>query len=279
MRLFVNNLTNIDFSYLHSERGLVGETWLASVELTGDLDEQGMVCDFGDVKSRLRNWLNNELDHRLLLPVHSEHIKLLSASNSCSVEWHFGNRYLTTSSPNNALAFIPTTDIREEAVAAWCIEQLMPQFPNSVKKLELTFKPEEIDGPYYHYSHGLKKHDGDCQRIAHGHRSRIKIWRNQQESLKDMKDWARKWNDIYLATREDLLVEHNNNINLAFQYQAQQGEFRLSLPKESVYLIDTDSTVEFIAQYIARQLKKENPSDSFVVKAFEGLGKGAIAES
>lgn len=279
MRLFVDNLTNIDFSYLHGERGLVGETWLASVELTGDLDEQGMVCDFGDVKSRLRNWLNTELDHRLLLPVQSEHIKLLPEPDNCSVEWHFGDRFLATSSPNQALAFVPTASIREETVAAWCVEQLMPQFPDSVKKLELTFTPEQIDGPYYHYSHGLKKHGGDCQRIAHGHRSRIKIWRNNQESREDMEDWARKWKDIYLGTREDLLVEHDNDTNLVFQYEAQQGEFRLSLPRDCVYLIDTDSTVEFIAQHIADQQKKKYPPDSFVVKAFEGLGKGAIAKS
>lgn len=279
MRLFVDNLTNVDFSYLHSERGLVGETWLASVVLTGDLDEQGMVCDFGDVKNRLRNWLNTELDHRLLLPTQSEHIKLLPESGNCSVEWHFGDRCLTTRSPNQALAFIPVADIRGESVAAWCIEQLMPQFPDSVEKLELTFTPEQIDGPYYHYSHGLKKHGGDCQRIAHGHRSRIEIWRNNRKSPEDMGDWAGKWKDIYLGTREDLLVDHGEDGNLVFQYEARQGDFRLSLPRDCVYLIDTDTTVEFIAQHIARQLKKQHPSDSFIVKAFEGLGKGAIAES
>lgn len=279
MRLFVNNLTNVDFSYLHSERGLVGETWVASVELTGDLDEQGMVCDFGDVKSRLRNWLDTELDHRLLLPTHSEQIKLLPESDSCSVEWRFGDHYLATRSPNQALAFIPVANIRDEIVAAWCVEQLMPHFPDSVKKLELTFAPEPIDGPYYHYSHGLKKHGGDCQRIAHGHRSRIEIWRNNHKSPTDMDDWASKWKDIYLGTREDLLMDHSDDSNLVFQYEARQGDFRLSLPRDCVYLINTDTTVEFIAQHVAQQLKKQHPSDSFIVKAFEGLGKGAIAES
>ncbi len=278
MRLFVDNLTNIDFSYLDSDRGLVGETWLASVELTGDLDEQGMICDFGDVKKTLRNWLNTELDHRLLLPVQSGHIKLLPDENSCSVEWHFGDRYLATGSPNQALTFVPATAINEETVAAWCIGQLMPHFPASVKNLVLTFKPESIEGPYYHYSHGLKKHGGDCQRIAHGHRSRIEIWRNGHMSHDDMEDWACKWKDIYLGTREDLLVDQRNDTNLVFQYEARQGDFRLSLPKDCVYLIETDSTVEFIAQHVARQLKKKHPSDSFVVKAYEGLGKGAIAE-
>ena len=52
MHLFVDNLTNVDFSYLDADRGVVGETWLASIVLEGALDEQGMVCDFGIVKKK-----------------------------------------------------------------------------------------------------------------------------------------------------------------------------------------------------------------------------------
>ena len=64
MLLFVDHLTNVDFSFLDERRGLLGETWLANVQLQGDLDDQGMVCDFGIVKKRLRQWLDEELDHR-----------------------------------------------------------------------------------------------------------------------------------------------------------------------------------------------------------------------
>jgi 6-pyruvoyl-tetrahydropterin synthase len=75
MRLFVDNLTNIDFSYLCPKRGLVGETWLANVELAGELDEQGMICDFGIVKKILRNWLEHRIDHCLLVPANSPEVK------------------------------------------------------------------------------------------------------------------------------------------------------------------------------------------------------------
>ena len=58
MRLFVDQLTNVDFSYLCPARGLLGETWLASIQLVGSLDEQGMVCDFGTVKNTCANgWM------------------------------------------------------------------------------------------------------------------------------------------------------------------------------------------------------------------------------
>jgi 6-pyruvoyl-tetrahydropterin synthase len=71
MLLFVDNLTNVDFSFLDAQRGLLGETYLANIRLLGDLDEQGMVCDFGIVKKRVRHWLDTELDHRLAVPIHS----------------------------------------------------------------------------------------------------------------------------------------------------------------------------------------------------------------
>ncbi len=42
-------------------------------------------------------------------------------------------------------------------------------------------------------------------------------------------------------------------------------------------MLDSDTTVELIAAHIAGQLKSEFPEDAIRVKAYEGVGKGAIA--
>ncbi|MFT5117183.1 MAG: 6-pyruvoyl-tetrahydropterin synthase, partial [Kiritimatiellia bacterium] len=77
MHLFVDNLTNVDFSYLDPNRGLVGETWLANIVLEGSLDEQGMVCDFGIVKKTVRDWLDTYIDHCLVVAAEAETIDIV----------------------------------------------------------------------------------------------------------------------------------------------------------------------------------------------------------
>lgn len=283
MRLFVDNLTNLDFSYLHPQRGLVGETWLASIELAGELDEQGMVLDFGKVKKMLRHWLDEEIDHRLLVPSNAPELTLLETETQLKVDWAINkssahSHRIITESPKQAVTLVEETEITPESVAAWCINQFKNLFPSSVQEITLHFSIERIDGPFYHYSHGLKKHDGNCQRIAHGHRSKIEIWRNGQRDSALMQEWATRWQDIYIGTREDL-AENGADYpeeNMNFAYTSAQGSFRLSLPTQQCYLISSDSTVEFIAQHIATTLKDKHPQDQFTVKAYEGLNKGAI---
>lgn len=276
MRLFVDNLINVDFSFLDPERGLVGETWMAHVELAGSLDEQGMICDFGIVKKTLRDWLDTELDHRLVVPTASPNLTLRERDGQVALEWQFDGQHLSCESPRNAMALVTTDVVTPSKVATWCISQLQSIFPDSIEKISLYFSTEQTKTPYYHYSHGLKKHAGNCQRIAHGHRSIIKIWRNGELSHQAMAQWAKRLQDIYIGTRDDIAEADDDYYQ--FAYNADQGHFQLRLPRHRCYVIDTDTTVELIAQHIAEELAKESPRDEFVVKAFEGIGKGAIVE-
>ena len=66
--LFVEQLANLDFALLDPERGLVGETYLMDLELSGELDAQGMVLDFGRVKREVRAAAEALVDHKLLVP-------------------------------------------------------------------------------------------------------------------------------------------------------------------------------------------------------------------
>src|SRR4029079_161372 len=45
-----------------------GHNAVAEIEVAAvDLDSRNMVCDFGDIKSVVKTWIDQELDHKMLL--------------------------------------------------------------------------------------------------------------------------------------------------------------------------------------------------------------------
>ncbi|WP_027858320.1 6-carboxytetrahydropterin synthase [Marinobacterium jannaschii] len=276
MKLFVDNLTNVDFSYLHPQRGLVGESWLVQLELDGSLNDQGMICDFGIVKKAVKDWFDTYIDHTLVVPTGMSRLSYRQAGGYTEVEWLYPDgQALSCNAPEQAIALVGVPDITEATLADWCHEQLLQLFPQQVEGLKISFKPEAIDGAFYHYSHGLQQHDGNCQRIAHGHRSRIEIFLDGERDsvLEDI--WAKRFRDIYIGTESHLIAREEGMHH--YRYQAPQGDFRLSLPERYCYLMDTETTVELIACHLAAQIKQEFPDDEVTVRAFEGVAKGAIA--
>lgn len=280
-RLFVRQLTNLDFTYLHAERGLVGETWIVDLELAGELDDQGMVFDFGLIKRHIRDAVESTLDHRLVVP-----------EELPGLEWATHDRYVSLSVaprdtliarltlPEPAVVLVPGHTVDPDTLADWIAGKVAHALPDNARQLRLRLYPETIQGASYHYTHGLKKHQGPCQRIAHGHRSRIEIEVNGQRSQHLEYQWARRWRDIYLVSREDIHTETviNDERCLDIRYEAQEGEYRLLLPAKRAYVMETDTTVEHIADHIADVLARQHPDSHIRVRAFEGLNKGAIAE-
>ena len=66
---------NIEFCYGHRLlnysgkcRHLHGHNGKAVIMLEGEqLDDRGMLVDFSDIKNSVRTWIDNELDHRMIL--------------------------------------------------------------------------------------------------------------------------------------------------------------------------------------------------------------------
>jgi 6-pyruvoyl-tetrahydropterin synthase len=278
MRLFVNQLTVLDFSYLHPLRGLVGESWQVDIELEGGLDEQGMVLDFGDVKRQVKQLIDDSFDHRLLLPADYSGLKV--HGNQLDFYLENGNR-IRHRAPAEAVQYIAGSEITPDNVAQTIHRALLPSLPDNVHKMRIFLYPEAIEGSWYQYSHGLKLHCGNCQRIAHGHRSKIQIWRNDEQDPAQEKRWQQTFEDIYIGTEEDMLAitSFNDQTCFRFSYSAEQGDFELELSAERCYLIGTESTVENIARHIRETLEQEHPGDHFLVRAYEGIGKGAISQT
>ena len=77
----------IDFCYGHRLlnydgkcRHLHGHNGRIEVDIEArELDQLGMVLDFGVVKGVVRTWVDNNLDHRMLLCKHDPYVPILQA--------------------------------------------------------------------------------------------------------------------------------------------------------------------------------------------------------
>lgn len=281
--LFVNDLTVIDFSYFDYQHGIVGESWIVDIVLGGELDQQGMVFDFGHVKKRIKSLIDEEVDHRFVLSTQTHALQVeaetVDQTPYLALTWQGASGDFQHRSPAQAALLIDAKTVSKKSVAEHLEVKIQAVLPSNVSSVSLTLREEITDGAYYHYSHGLKKHDGNCQRIVHGHRSKIEIYQNNQRNTELEDLWSARFRNIYIATNDDLIesYESDGQTYYRFGYEASQGRFELSLPAQKVYLMDSDSTVELIAAHIADCCAHDHPDNYFEVRAYEGVGKGAIA--
>jgi 6-pyruvoyl-tetrahydropterin synthase len=288
MKLFVNDLTVMDFSYLCPERGMVGESWIVDIILDGGLNEESMVQDFGIVKKQLKRLIDDYVDHKLVIPAENANVNIAhdQTLGRVQVDFSFGatNKGIHLLCPPEAYAFVYDTNVNMASVNAYLKDIIKTHLPENVQGIDIFLRAEHIDSPFYHYTHGLKKHDGNCQRIAHGHRSKVVIMEDGQRNSAREQYWAERWADIYIGTKEDLvrvndlslIANINDQQHYCFAYEASQGQFEMAIDKSVCEIIDYDSTVECLAQHMLEQLCDMSSSSKFLVSAFEGVGKGAM---
>ena len=280
IRLFVEHLCIVDFAYLDPERGLIGDSLLVDVEFQGEQDEDGILFDFGVAKKSIKEHIDESIDHKLVVPMKIPRLTYSKKRGHCELHFHYGADYsLSYQAPEEAVCLIEGTLATPETLAEHLAKTVRPRLPENVTSVHFSLTPEPSATPYYHYSHGLKRHFGNCQRIAHGHRSRIEIYENGIRSPQWESYWTKKWNAVHIGNREDLTSKERIDKNMTFSYTSNQGKFTLTLPRDHCYLIDKETTVENIAKHIALSLKEMEPLSLFQVKAFEGIQKGALASS
>lgn len=270
---------------------MVGESWIVDVVLDGDLNEESMVLDFGKVKKELKYLIDEYVDHKLLVPVEHPYTQTVRDERQDRVMVDFNRpdgRSIHLRCPAEAYAFVYATTVTMSSVSQYLKDIIATHLPDNVDGIELLLREEVITTPFYHYTHGLKKHDGNCQRIAHGHRSKVTVFEGGEENLDWQQYWADRWKDIYIGSTEDLVDESVMDLShlsqdfsshYLFQYESSQGVFALAIPQSESEIIDTDSTVECLAQFMVSEQKRLKPDAEFRVLAFEGVGKGAIADA
>lgn len=279
-QLFVEALSVIDFSYLHPERGVVGESWIVDLTLDGDLNEEGMVFDFGHVKKVIKAEIDRDMDHTFVVPTRLPGLAITGHDNETRIQFERPEVgiMLDYQAPAEAVTLLNAGRLSTEVAVKQIRQRLRAALPANVRGIGIELRTESHNEAFYHYSHGLKRHDGDCQRMIHGHRSRIQVetetgrWRHQERAIAD------QWQDIYLVTEEDIVGTRDWSGVPCYDmaYDAAQGHFRLTLPQARCDVLPTDTTVELIAGHLAGlcQSRSDKPG---TVRAYEGVNKGAVA--
>ncbi|EWH00003.1 hypothetical protein Q427_21850 [Halomonas sp. BC04] len=157
MTLFVNRLSHLDVSLWCSQRGLIGASWHVDAELDGELGEDGMLFDFGEVKPWIKSRLDGGVDHTLLIPTKAPGLDIFECSEGlCLRATH--PYPMEVRAPRQAFTLLPWPAITTERLAQLLAKEMMKRPPPRVSDIRLRLRDEVIDGAAYTYSHGLKKH-------------------------------------------------------------------------------------------------------------------------
>jgi 6-pyruvoyltetrahydropterin/6-carboxytetrahydropterin synthase len=105
---------------------LHGHNWRAAVEVSGPLDENEYVFDFIAIRDELQA-IVNELDHRVLLPMHHDQIRVEETERE--VEAKFEDRRWVF--PREDCKLLPVRNTTAEAIANWIGTRLIEQFHKS----------------------------------------------------------------------------------------------------------------------------------------------------
>ena len=173
--------------------------------------------------------------------------------------------------------------------------------PANIINIKLNLEEEIIPSDKYifHYTHGLKDHYGNCQRLFHGHRNTVDIYVNGllcPESERELTQTILSnhvhfcfWENV---TNQDEIIKacqtslpeglYSEVPQVHISYKASQGQFNGSLPGSTVYFLQEESTVENLAIHFAKKMKHlqesqrpRNKRKQITVHAYEGIGKGA----
>jgi 6-pyruvoyl-tetrahydropterin synthase len=297
-QLFIENLCTIDLAIFDSQLGIMGRSYEVDIRIKGQLDDNGFIYDFSHLKKLCRNTLKESVDHALLLPINSRRVsyqelenkhecwKLSSGSGEDICEWEYH-------CPKGAVFPIRSANIRSATVALEIERLIRHRLPVDIDDIQVKLRKEssEPTEAFFCYTHGITGHDGLCQRLFHGHRSRIEVYVGE-ERRPDLEHFVTRelfGGQVHVAAmnqirNKDGIVPRQRQTQLSspieIEYEAKHGRFFASIPAERVFVVESHTSIECIANELALCIaEKASTSQVVYVKVFEGIGKGALAQS
>lgn len=295
--IFLNDVTKVDCALFDPSKGVYGQTWRVDVTLTGPLEKNGFVFDFAQLKKMVRQVLKTSIDHALVIPINSQSVlfkgmdrgecwQMRSRQSKSGAESEWGYR-----SPAGAVFPSRSVALSRQLLEQEVARSLRHRLPPSIAQLVVALREEDVDPTeaVFRYTHGIAGHEGMCQRLFHGHRCRIQIFVGE-ERRPDLEHYVARdvlGGHVHIATPAQFKIgcvepgmrgKTKEPVTLA--YEAALGYFEATIPADRVFCVAGETSVECIAQEIARLVKREeNTADKVRVVCYEGIDKGSVAEA
>ncbi len=298
-KIFIQDVTLLDCAILYPSIGPKGRSWHVDVIWEGNKDNNGVLFDFSLAKKSAKSTIDHEFDHKLL--VKPSEIRYQSNSQIIiigSYKNNDTNSIFAINTYNNSVKRISRetlialdnddVSLLEKEIA----QSILRNSPENVKNVTVTLREHEQNTKpnYFSYTHSLCYHYGNCQRF-HGHSNIIEVYKNGKFDLDKSFLAAKKLNNSYIISRNYVIKQWNTKLiqeliahcpeiedikeNLiAAQYKGTQGEVAVIMPKENVFTLDQESTVENLAEFMRKQFSLND--DEIEIRAYEGLSKGSI---
>lgn len=271
-RLFVDNLTILDAAIWDEQYGPIGMTWEVDVEFIGGLDEEGVVFDFSIAKKTAKKVIDDEADHAFIVPQRLISDDVVTANIPYEFEY---------SAPDQAYFVVPQVSEPQIATALENIILENLKDHKNITGVTVTLRDPNTEGASYRYTHGLKQHYGNCQRLMHGHKSPIQVALNDVNEPNMEETVASLYHNKHLCFKDNVKKIEDGVVYI--EYKSEQGLFSMTLPQHTVVFYPYETTVEniskFTAQYLASFGLKANlvsMQDTVSVRAYEGIGKGSV---
>lgn len=284
------------------DRGIYGWSWALDMELRGVLDQNGFVFDFSHAKSQGKEVVKEVADHKLIVPILCPGVRLFTLGNERQLKLQAKNGDTWAySCPADAITEVPEPEITTAAVERLLARRMLEVFPKNITGVTITLRDEALaEGDLtYCYTHGLPQHAGLCQRLFHGHRSRLEVWVGAKRQ-KDLEAVLHRdfflGGSLHIASRSQLTdAARRESIPLAnepgraaaagpagltLSYAGSRGNYHGQVPRSRLKILDHETSIECIAQSAYEFLLNGFPALSrqdLRVAVFEGIDKGAMA--
>lgn len=289
--LFLQQVTTIDYAYINNEGQIVGGSYNADFEVTGDVEaNEQVVIDFGKVKSSIKQIIDGKFhgfDHKLWVINGYSNLEVYDSNLDIKDLVYIRTPIQELTLPITATKVLASNKF-EEIIAQQVEDGLHVVYPNAnVKvKCELNNNPSIPSGcnswSYFSYTHGLKHSSSwGCKNIAHGHLSFIGVDHEPMkefyfDEILDMIDGANFINAENLSTSYPdpglTKVTYNTSDRGIFYH-----EFNTN--KVNHIIMSTETTIENIIAWVKLEfgdfLKEQGATRLYLS---EGLMKGACVD-